>query len=296
MADNEPDRALAEVYIAKQLGFSAESLREPGRRLEEPPLAEVRFKRYKNEIDDKVRSSAVVAWRAAQIVVRSLRDDVPAFHGCRSAQEIRDSILRGSECVDLDSLLEYCWESGVVVLQLAHTPAGSKRFDGLAAVVRGRPVIVLASGRDGAPWLAFYVAHELGHIMREHVHSGRGALIDKSIASATGRDTDEHEADRFALKVLSGMAEPRIRNLKANARKLALIAAGSARRQGVDPGVFTLIYAKSNNRWPVAHNALKELGQDSGGRDKIAERLTRYIAFDRLSESDEQFLGVLQQP
>ncbi len=296
MADNETDLALAEAYIAKQLGFSAEALRQRGRRLGPPPMAEVRFKRYKNEIDDKVRASALVAWRAAQIVVRTLKADVPAFRGRRPAQEIRESILRRHEYANLDSMLEYCWESGIIVLQLAHTPPDGKRFDGLAAVVRGRPIIVLASRRDSAPWLAFYVAHELGHIMLGHVRSGGGALIDKSLASATGQDTDEREADKFALELLSSLAQPRIRDLKASATRLALIAAGSARNLGVDPGVFTLIYAKSNNRWGVAQNALKTLGLDSGGRAKVADRLPRYVDRDQLSESDEQFLGVLKQP
>lgn len=295
MASNVSDLALAETYIAKQLGFSTAELRQPGTPLSPPPITEIRFKRYKNQIDEKVLASAIVAWRAAQIVVQALAVQVPPFPGPFSAREIRESILRHSESVDLDSLLRFCWNSGIIVLQLAHRPPQSKGFDGLAAVVDDRPVIALASGRDSPAWLAFHVAHELGHIMLRHVHSQGSPLIDKSLASASGQDVHEEEADRFALEVLAGRTEPRIRNLGATASRLAVIAAVSAPRIGVDPGVYALLYAKSNNRWGVAQNALKELDLDSGGQARVAALLEEYVDSSQLSEADEQFLGVLRR-
>jgi Zn-dependent peptidase ImmA (M78 family) len=296
MAENAANRALAEAYIAKQLGFSAEDLRQRDRELEKPSMAEVRFKRYKNEVDEKVHPTVIVALRAAQIVVQSLSSEVPKFQGSSDALEIRNSILRQSEYVDLDSLLEYCWQAGIVVLQLANKPSGSKGFDGLAASVEGRPVIILASGRDSAPWLAFYLAHEVGHIMLEHVQPGEGALIDKSLESLAGQDDQERQANRFALEVLAGHATPTLRNLRVRAEQLAVIAAGRARDLGIDPGVYALIYASSNNRWAAAQKALRVLGLDSGGKVKVASLLDRLVDHDLLSEADEHFLGVLQQP
>jgi len=297
MADDETDRALAEAYIAKQLGFSAKSLRKSGSRLDTPPISEVRFKRYKNQIDDQVKASAIVALRAAHIVVQALDSGVPEFRDPEKALEVRDSILRHSEYVDLDSLLDFCWTAGIVVLHLAKMPGGSKskRFDGLAAVVSERPVIALASVRDRPPWLAFYLAHELGHIMHRHVRSDKGALVDRSL-TGSAPDSQELEADRFACELLWGHAEPNIPNLKVNAPRLAVIAATKAPKIGVDPGVYALIYAKCNNRWPVAQDALKHLRLDSGGRAKIAARLESYVSSDQLSETDEQFLRVLQGP
>ena len=296
MAQNAVNRALAEAYIAKQLGISAEALRRRDQRLEALSMSEVRFKRYKNQVDETVYPTVIVALRAAQIVVQALREDTPKFQGPTEAHEIRNAILRQSEYADLDSLLEYCWQAGIIVLQLESKPAGSKGFDGLAAIVEGRPVIILASARDSAPWLAFYVAHELGHIMLEHVQHGSGALIDKSLKSATGQDDDESQADRFALEVLAGHEAPKLRNLRVKAEQLAVIAARNSRHLGVDPGVYALIYAKSNNRWPVAQKALKVLGLDCGGKTSVASLLSRFVDWDRLSEADEQFIGVLQQP
>ncbi len=293
MADVEANRALAEAYIARQLRFSAVELRDTERPLTLPPTAQVRFKRYKNQVDDKVRASTIVALRAAEVVVRSVGDCLPVFSGPRSARDVRNAVLRRSQYVDLDSLLRFCWEAGIAVIPLAHVPSGSKRFDGMAAFVDRRPIIVLASGRDGPPWLTFHVAHELGHILLGHARSDMGALVDGTLASATGSSTHEREADRFACEVLWGDAEPRIRDLKVKAPRLAVIAAESGPTQGVDPGVFVLVYARSNNRWPVAQSALKYLGLESGGQEKVAEALERYLAGADLSEADERFLSVL---
>jgi len=293
MADDDANRALAETYIAR-LGFSVKELRDRHKPLAKLRLPGVHFKRYKNHVDDKVRASALVAQRVAAVVVQAVGDSVPDFTGPQTAREIRATILRQHRYVDLGSLLSYCWQAGIVTLQLAQLPAGGKRFDGMATLVDGRPVIVLASGRDGAPWLAFYLAHELGHVMRGHLGSETASLVDLTIASKAGTSGPEQEADRFACEVLTGYATPRIPDLKKKAVELAITAASSGPRQGIDPGVFTLIYAKSNDRWAVAQNALKSLDLDKGGRDLVAEELSRRLADADLVEADERLLGILR--
>lgn len=294
MADDEVNRALAETYIARHLGFPISSLRKRETPLPKLRLPGVHFKRYKNQVDEKVRASALVAQRVATVVVEALGEDVPAFEGSRTAKEIRNAILRGHRYVDFGSLLRFCWEAGIIVLQLSRLPTGGKRFDGMATLVNDRPVIVLASGRDGPPWLAFYLAHELGHVMLNHLGSGTASLVDLTIASRSGTAGPEREADQFACEVLTGHAEPLLRDLKQKAPDLAITAERSGPSHGVDPGVYTLIYARSNDRWGVAQNALKRLGLDKGGRDLVAEELGTRLEGADLVESDQRLLGVLQ--
>ena len=294
LADIEANRSLAEAYLARQLGFTNKELRDRDRPLSWPKMAQVRFKRYKNTIDDKVRASTLVAQRAAGGVVRAIEGRVKPFAVPQSAQDLRDQVLINSRFVDLDSLVSLCWEMGIPVLYLAHTPKGSKRFDGMAAFIGHRPVIVLASGRDGAPWLAFHLAHELGHIMLGHVAPGKAPVVDGQLTAATDSGGHEREADRFACELLTGDASPRIRNLNASAAKLAVIAERKGPSEGVDPGVFALIYARSNNRWPVAQNALKYLERDTGGQAMVASILRKHLPEANLSESDERFLNVLK--
>ena len=200
MADTESNRALAEAFIAKQLGFSVQELRNPTRPLTPPSLTQFRFKRYKGQVDEKVRASALVAQRAAQASLRAIGDRLPPFHGPRAALAIREEILRQSQYVDLDSLLRVCWASGIPVIRLAQVPAQGKRFDGMATFVGDRPLIVLASGRDAPPWLAFHLAHELGHVMLGHVRPGGSGLIDYRLETETGSSSEERASDRFACE------------------------------------------------------------------------------------------------
>jgi hypothetical protein len=294
LADSDANRALAEAFIAKQLGFKVEDLRDSARQLRLPALASLRFKRYKNEVDDKVRVSALVAQRAATALVRAIGDRIDSFQGGQAAAGIREAILRRAGYVDLASLLQFCWEAGIPVVHLAHRPAGSKPFDGMAAFIDGRPIIVLATGRDGPPWLAFHVAHELGHVMLGHVHPGTQALVDETLTGSAGGGTQEKEADRFALELLTGFPDPRMQDRRVTGARLAVIAAQSGPAQGVDPGVYALIYAKSTNRWPAAQIALGHLGLDTGGREAIAQQLRRRLEVADLSETEERLLTVLE--
>lgn len=70
-----------------------------------------------------------------------------------------------------------------------------------------RPVIVLASGYDSPPRQAFYLAHEVGHILRGHVKPGGEMLADSDLDTAT-EDKDEREADGDALELLTGQRTP----------------------------------------------------------------------------------------
>ena len=159
----------------------------------------------------------------------------------------------------------------------------------MAALVEQRPVIVLASGRDSPPWLAFCVAHELGHIMLGHVRPDDRAWIDVQI-----RDPDhgarERAADRFACEVLTGSPEPSIPGLGLKAIPLALRAGQEGPSSGVDPGVYALIYAKTNDRWPVAQKALKYLGLATGGKAMIDRHVAAHLSRAELPEAEERFL------
>lgn len=294
LAEVEANRALAELFVARQLGFSPKELRDRDRELSLPKMAPVRFKRYRNEVDDKVRVSTLVAQRAASVVARFVDEHLEPFTSRHSAQELRRRILQRSRFVDLESLVRLCWDLGIPVLHLAQTPQGSKRFDGMAAFIGDRPVIVLASGRDGSPWLAFHLAHEMGHILLRHVQPGSPPVVDGELGAEAGSRGQEPEADRFACELLTGSPKPRLQDLKLTGPRLAVTAERQGPQWGVDPGVFALIYGRSNDRWGVAQKALKLLDRDRGGQALIARFLQKQLADAELSESDERLLGVLQ--
>jgi hypothetical protein len=284
------NRAFAENLFARSLGMSISDLSQRSTDLHLPSLSHVKFKRYKNVVDERVAPALLVAQHAAKIIVDAV--SLPPFDLSFDAATARQAILRQHRYVDLSSLVDFCWNHGIVVLHLAKAPKRSKLFDGLAMFCEDRPVLVLGTRRDGPAWLAFYLAHELAHVLRRHVTPGSPPLADSDLQS-TSSDGQEKEADSTACELLTGIANPKIRNLKYDALKLAFMVAREGPNVGVDPGVMALIYGKSNDRWGVAQNALKHLSLSSGAHEIIAEALRKRFNPEDLPESSERFLEVL---
>ncbi|MFX9185041.1 ImmA/IrrE family metallo-endopeptidase, partial [Acinetobacter baumannii] len=84
---------------------------------------------------------------------------------------------------------------------LTRLPKPGKKITGLATFIADRPIIVLCSGRDSPAWLAFHLAHELGHLMCGHVKVGGAPLVDVDL-SDTDDGRHEREADRYAFQLL----------------------------------------------------------------------------------------------
>lgn len=291
LADVGANRVLAESFIAKQLGFKLSELQAHDRELSMPRIVEPRFKRYRSQVDAKVMASALLAQQVASRIIELTGETLAEFAPF-SASDIREEILRNKPFVELESLVDFCWSRGLPVVQLFHLPTAGKGFDGMAAFVDDHPIIVLASNRDGPPWLAFHLAHELGHVMLEHVGPGQSVLDLSVFGKVKGKH--EREADAFACEVLTGHSEPAIGDLGMRAPQLAAYVARNADRVGVDPGVLALVYAKSNNRWGPAQTALRYLELESGGRNAVASALLQRLAdLGDLSEMDERLLQVL---
>lgn len=298
LASVEANRLLAETFIARHLGVSLETLRDPDAVLHLPSPPQVQFKRYRNKVDESVEPAVRIAARAAQLIADLARDQLPAFNQEECARQIRNAILRKSAFIDLSSLLEYCWEHGILVLHLGLFPKKAKGFDGLALYVEDRPVIILGSKRDSPPWLAFHLAHEIGHVMLGHVQSGGQPLADADLqCGRVGSDEQEQEADRFACEVLTGNPRPRMPNQEFNEVQLALHAQKQGPAAGIDPGVYTLIYASSNRRWAAAQNALEYLRMTEGAHGFIAQSLLQRVSIEEAPETTRRFLeGVLSLP
>jgi hypothetical protein len=153
---------------------------------------------------------------------------------------------------------------------------------------------VLASGYDSPAWVAYQLAHELGHIFRGHVTPASPLMVDGDFDGIDQEDHEE-EANHFACEVLTGDPSP---NLKAvyglTAPRLADFANKIAVKSSIDPGVYALVYGKSAGRMGVAQNALKQLGLDRGARTTITKALLRHLPErDDLPEVTERFVSLM---
>ncbi len=287
------NRALAEGYISRDLGFAIAELREATSELSMSFASGPRFKRYKNEIDERALAAAQVAQRAARLVSTQLRD-LPPYEARLDGRAARKMILEKSPYVNLESLLDFCWDQGVIVFYLVRIPKRSKPFSGMAMFCGERPVIALGSNRDSPAWTSFHLAHELAHILEGHVQPGQQPLADGDLqAKSSEVDEQESGADQAACEILTETRDPKPRLRNWTAEMLARNAGVIGPKHGVDPGVYALIYGKVNNRWGVAQNALKLIGTVSGARELVREALTRRLGDAELPESAERFLNVL---
>jgi len=192
LASVPANRAIAEMAIARHLGFSIAELCDPAASLTLPSVSSFRLKCRKGTTPSKVQPAVVVAQRAANLVLGSLTG-LPPFVAGLPAQEIRNEILDEESCVDLKSLVNFCWGHGIAVIHLNpdHLPK-AKRFDGLAMYPAAGPVVVLCYRSHSPPWLAFHLAHEMGHFFREHVKSGGTPLVDSKL-NTVGNDSEEKD-------------------------------------------------------------------------------------------------------
>jgi Zn-dependent peptidase ImmA (M78 family) len=284
------NRAIAEMALARHFGFRIADLRDHARSLTLPCSGNIRLKRTARATEQDVAPATCVARRAAELVAESVMD-LPDFDGASLASAAREAILRNHAHVDLGSLLAYCWSHGIAVLHLSRTPRASKKIAGLATFCAHRPVIVLASGRDSPPWLAFHLAHELGHIMRKHVHEGGDPVVDQNL-DRKDEDHQEQEADRFACELLTGEPSPGFAHaygLTAERLAQAALQYGESRR--ISPGTVVLIYGRSAKRFPAAQRALHFLGQDVGAHEQITRALRQVLPADDLPETTKRFLS-----
>jgi hypothetical protein len=286
------NRAHAEGVVASHLPFTIAQLCDPSAPLALPePAGGVCFKRNRGKDVARCYPSLYVARRAAELVAGNLGPSVPPFAGHLSAADIRADLLQTEGQVDLANLARFCWGAGVPVVPLARFPKGATKFDGVALYRGGRPVIVLASGRDGPPWLAFDLAHELGHVMHGHVRPTGGLHVDGDMKAVT-EDAEEVAADRFAFELLAGSPDgltfPPVFGMTAP--KLAAAARRFAAAYGVHPGTVCLFYGRSAGRWGAAQAALTALNAGHGGRAVLAAEMGRRLDADELPASAARFL------
>lgn len=206
-----------------------------------------------------------------------------------SANGLRTRLLANTPAIDLRDVLSLCWALGIPVLHLKIFPLAAKRMCAMAVRVQDRYAILLAKESSYPAQIAFYVAHELGHIALGHLVT-RPAVVDieDPLSSQRSVDAEEQSADRYALELLTGQPEPRVvteaRSYSASALARAVVEAGP--ELGIDPATLALCFGHSTGRWRKAFGALKVIY----GRRASVSRYVNHVAFSQLapeSLSDE---------
>jgi len=248
-------RAELRFAIARNLGVSPIALAED--RVEFVWDDAARFKHLSAE--GLAQKAALASFGVA--VGRILMQGAPdtAHSELPGADQLRAAILQSAPFVDLRALLGTCWALGVPVIHLRVFPLATKSMHAMVIETRGRFAILLGKDAQYPAPVAFTLAHELGHAALGHL-KGTPAIVDlEEPGSQDDDDREEGEADRYALSLLTGSAEPDIRtNIdKFSARQLAAAVANAGPQRGIEPGTLALCYAYRTKNWARAMAALQ---------------------------------------
>jgi hypothetical protein len=279
----------AASYIAAHTGFSVASLLDAGKELSFAVHGGVKFKKAKGVAEEDVSLVTHYAISVARCVMSALEEE--PLGAIPEPMEWRQKLLGDSSkpWVCLDEVLAATWELGIPVIHLRNLPSGNKKPDALTTMVGDRPVIVVFKNNKSPSWIAFIVAHELGHIHHKHLKAGQ-TLVDEKIGQ-TSDEADEGEANDFALRLLTGFD-----NLGLNSTRSLSIPrlAEAAERFGatyrVAPGVAALNYGFTTKEWALANGAVGLLEKhDDAGKD-LKQAMDEHLDLDLLSDDSREWI------
>lgn len=243
--------------LARKLGLDPSSLLEEG----EPRFVWHDLARFKHlSGEGKAEQAAITSFGRAlgSVLVTATPTEFTAIGP--DALKLRNLLLRTRPYVDLIDLVLLCWSMGIPVVYLRIFPWPQKRMAAMTVRVADRYAILL--GKDSAypAHVAFYLAHELGHIASGHLEHDR-AIVDfeSDELSPDEGDREELSADRFALELLTGMASPVIlpSTDRYTARSLARTVLGASNELRIEPGTLALCFGYSTKDWRTSNAAMR---------------------------------------
>ncbi len=278
------------LLIGRRLSLDVRALMNGEIRQKESSLS-VAYKHRADATPQSLRAATCIATSLAQAVVAATPQPYTRMSGSPSELASRAKEI-GQGIVSLGSLIDTCWAMGIPVIPIPNLPVGIRKMDGAVIRVGDRPAIIVSKKKTSRAWLAFIVAHEIGHIGCGHLDRD-GSIIDVSLQeqatyeAESSSDAEEREADAFALSLFGGEAvEREIRAWPewASPVDLAVRARETAPSLGVESGHLVLRYAFRTKRWPDAMNALRFLSEDTDAETLMKSCLVRNLDLDLVAD------------
>lgn len=274
--------------IAKRLGLDMASVLDPDAPITFKKGSSPKFKKMQNSDESRLIVAQGLATRVAEMVAYAYKTP---FAGIPTdTDRIRASILQNYPCVDLDAILQFCWACGIPVVHFSEFPTTTLKMDGMAAVLNGRPVIVISSKWKYSAYLLFIILHEMGHIACSHVTDG--VLIDEKITKEV-KDKEENEANDFAVNLLFGEKDKYTWGKQSDSIKLTRIVRQLATKDRVNPGALALNYAWQTGEWNIGVGALKILEPRPNASIKVNQYLEKELDWESLDTDSEEYLRLV---
>lgn len=275
-----------ELRVARFLGLPLAEVRDPARTLVAPPAPSAVLRKSASMDVDRLRPAIHAARRVAEAVVRTMSGR-PAGELPAKPEDWRRMLVTGKTPVTLETMLTDLWARGIPVIPMECLP--SPAFQAMAAIIEGRPVVVIGQKHDTPSRVGFFVAHEAGHIANGDCVNGR-AIIDEDEASSDSSDM-EKRADRYALCVQLGEgAGSRLNGDEFH--KLAERAYAIEQQTGAEAGALLFRWARQNNDFMTASMAVGALYRSVGARRMMTRFLADNLDVNEAPETDRALLGL----
>lgn len=275
-----------EIRIARFLGLPLASVRDVATALRPQVAPGAQLRRVRDLDRDRLGPAIHTAMQVAGAVVRSWQEPAPnPAIPPPDGLAWRGEVGAAGAAVKLDRILSDLWRRGIPVVPVEGLPSPS--FQGLACIVEGRPAIVISHRHDEPGRLAFFVAHEAGHI------AAGDCAVDQPVVDEEEEVVDdsdiERAADRYATRLLVGDdLAPQVE--AENFKDLAKRASRIERETGADASAVIFAWAARTREYAIATLAVSALYRGSGARRQLRQQLENHIDFDAASETDRALL------
>jgi Zn-dependent peptidase ImmA (M78 family) len=274
-----------EIRVARFLGLPLPSVRDPATALRPQIAPGAQLRRVRDLDRDRLAPAIHAAMQVAAAVVRSMRPAPGPVMPPTDALVWRNELAGARAAVKLDHVLSDLWRRGIPVVPLNLLPSPS--FQGLACIVEGRPAIVISHKHDEPGRIAFWVAHETGHIAAGDCAPDR-PVVDEEEEVPDDSDI-ERAADQYATRVFVGddlAPEMEAMDFKDLAKRASRIE----RETSADASAIIFAWASRTREYAIATMAVNALYRGSGARRRLRQHLERHVDFDAASETDRALL------
>jgi len=266
-AEGSPSaRAELRFGVARRLGLDPHSLLDDR---EEPHFLwreEARFKHLSGESELERAGITSFGRAIASLLISTSESTEDRLSGVPAHDLRRDVLASGRPFVALGDLLVLSWALAVPVVHLRVFPWPQKRMAAMTVNVSGRSAVLLGKDSTFPATVAFYLAHELGHIALGHIAADRQIVdLDDETPTSDAEDHEERDADAYALELLTGDPAPTVLPAGpgwAHGRALAKAALDAAPGLQIEPGTLALCFGYSTRDWQTANAALGHIYTD----------------------------------
>lgn len=291
------------TYISRRLNLELSSLLDINTEPRFKNLCQPKFKKQPKTKNQDLKVSHCLAARIAELTSYACKTEYRAIDNY-SVAEIRTQILSDRQYIDLDGVLNFCWNHGIPVIHFNEFPTGVKKFHGMVAPFNKRPAIIISLQDNSFAKLLFIVLHELGHIYKKHVNDS--ILIDEKV-ELEDSDEEEVEANEFAVEVLFGQSNKSYNSFKKfiSADELVQLAFNvSTIEKEIEPGAVVMNISwhrvnraetkkEKNIIWATARKALKIIEGDVNAPVKINSYLNNHLDWSKLNDDNQEYLALM---